>query len=136
MRASKRSRNYATQSPSHLYLRDDVKADIARSVRTFALTQFGGTCMMRAVTGNILLRELGLDAKLAVGAMLYRAGAEPIRDTMAYCHHNNVGRLIDGGLCGHVWNELDGDIIDFSCGEWLGEAALWQNFIPMVCRLV
>jgi len=53
-------------------VRDDVKADIAQSVRTFALTQFGGTCMMRAVTGNTLLRELGLDAKLAAGAMLSR----------------------------------------------------------------
>jgi len=49
---------------------------------------------------------------------------------MAYCHHNNVGRLIDGGLCGHVWNELDGDIIDFSSGDWLGEAALLAEFYP------
>jgi hypothetical protein len=30
----------------------------------------------------------------------------------------NKGQLINGGFVGHVWLELDGELIDFSCGDW------------------
>ena len=69
MRASKRSRNahlVANRADKPLILvptiPDDLKTDISSAVRAFTMVQVGGTCMTRALVGNSLLRECGLDA--------------------------------------------------------------------------
>ena len=50
--------------------------------------------------------------------MLYRAGADPIRDVLAFCGPHNAGQLLDGHFLGHIWLEMDDELIDFSCGDW------------------
>ena len=50
--------------------------------------------------------------------MMYRAGADPIRDVLAFCGPHNGGQLLDGHFLGHIWLEMDDELIDFSCGEW------------------
>ena len=65
-----------------------------------------------------------MDAKLAYGAMLYRAGYDPMADVVAYCGLYNIG-YVDNFMLGHLWTELGDDLIDFSCGDWHREAE-WQ----------
>jgi hypothetical protein len=109
MQARKRAPNARREQPSSEpvsrkpAIPDDLKHDIAFAVRTFRLITGAGTCLARAIAGKRLLRELGLDARLIPGSMLYRGGPHPVRDVVAYCH---VGRL-DDRLYGHVWNELE-----------------------------
>ena len=75
-----------------------------------------GTCIVRGLVGHKLMREIGLDPKLAYGAMLYRAGYDPMADVVAYCGQYNTG-YVDNFMLGHLWTELGDDLIDFSCGE-------------------
>ena len=123
MRASKRARNQRADTvqplpiPASIILPDDLKADIADTVRAFTYMQvMGGTCIVRGLVGHKLLREIGLDAKLAYGAMLYRAGYDPMADVVAYCGQYNTG-YVDNFMLGHLWTELGDDLIDFSCGD-------------------
>ena len=83
-----------------------------------------GTCIVRGLVGHKLMREIGLDAKLAYGAMLYRAGYDPMADVVAYCGQYNTG-YVDNFMLGHLWTELGDDLIDFSCGDWQREEE-WQ----------
>jgi hypothetical protein len=55
--------------------------------------------------------------------MLYRGGFDRYRDTLRFCLANNLGGYFQGYLCGHVWSELDGEIADFSCADWVEESA-------------
>jgi hypothetical protein len=102
------------------HIPDDLRADIAQSVRGIEFRGFGGgTCFFRAAIGTAFLQYLDLPAQLALGGMLYRAGPDPCRDVVAYCGEGNVGQLIPGvGWIGHYWTELHGEVVDFSCGDW------------------
>ena len=132
MRASKRARNQRANIVQSLPTRatitalpDDLKADIADAVRAFTYMQvMDGTCIVRGLVGHKLMREIGLDAKLAYGAMLYRAGYDPMADVVAYCGQYNTG-YVDNFMLGHLWTELGDDLIDFSCGDWQREEE-WQ----------
>ena len=126
MRSSKRSRN-ARPAPM---IPHELKYDIARAVRAFTMTQAGGTCMMRALTGNRLLNELGLPAHLVPGSVIYRAGPDPVADVVSYHGVGNVGYFTEGGLYGHVWNELRGEIVDLSTGDWRREGDLIVELFP------
>ena len=137
MRASKRSRNahlVANRADKPLIsvstIPDDLKTDISSAVRAFTMVQVGGTCITRALVGNSLLRECGLDAQLTSGSLIYRAGPDPVADVVAYCGMGNVGYSIDGGILGHVWNELGGEVIDFSTGDWRSEGDLIFKLYP------
>ena len=123
MRASKRARNQRADTvqplpiPASIILPDDLKADIADTVPAFTYMQvMGGTCIVRGLVGHKLLREIGLEAKLTYGAILYRAGSDPMADVVAYCGQYNTG-YVDNFVLGHLWTELGDDLIDFSCGE-------------------
>ena len=131
MRASKRARNQRADTvqplpiPASIILPDDLKADIADTVRAFTYMQvMGGTCIVRGLVGHKLLREIGLEAKLTYGAILYRAGSDPMADVVAYCGQYNTG-YVDNFVLGHLWTELGDDLIDFSCGDWQREEE-WQ----------
>ena len=117
MRASKRARNQRADTvqplpiPASIVLPDDLKADIADTVRAFTYMQvMGGTCIVRGLVGHKLLREIGLDAKLTHGAMLFRAGSDPMADVVAYCGLYNIG-YVDTFMLGHLWTELGDDLI-------------------------
>ena len=137
MRASRRSRN------AHLFARrvdqktttistipHELRHDIADAVRSFNMVQAGGTCLVRALTGNKLLNELGLAAVLVPGSAMYRAGTDPDADVVSYRGLGNVGYLTEDGMFGHVWNELGGEIIDFSTGDWRREGDLIVELYP------
>ena len=95
---------------------DDLKADIARSVRSIILG--GGNCFYRAVIGMELLRRLGIPTQLALGGLVYRAGPDPIRDVVSYCGPGNLGQMIGDDWVGHYWIQSGTDVIDFSVGDW------------------
>ena len=99
---------------------DDIKADICRVVRAiyFIDNAAGNRCAVRAAIGWLTLRLLGLAPRLYVGSMLYRAGPHPLRDVVSFCGYGNTGQLVDGGFAGHVWLEMDDELIDFTCGDW------------------
>ena len=59
------------------------------------------------------------DGGLHIGALLYRAGADPMRDIVAFCGPGNAGY----GNLFHSWIELDDHILDFSVGDWRSVAA-------------
>jgi hypothetical protein len=62
--------------------------------------------------------------------MLYRPGHDQVRDTMSYCGKRNTGYCVDGGMFGHIWNEVGNDLIDFSCGDWVHEAEMQVLLLP------
>jgi hypothetical protein len=98
---------------------DDIKVDICRVVRAIQFTGLdGGTCLFRAGVGYVVLRLLGWSPRLCVGGALYRAGPSAMRDVVAFCGPGNTGQMIHGGFLGHVWLEIDDELIDFSCGDW------------------
>jgi hypothetical protein len=97
----------------------DIKADIARCVRSFTWDSAGIDCLFRAVQGFYTLRLLGFEPSLEIGSILYRAGHDPARDVVAFhSPDNNSGTLVDGDFYGHFWLELFGEIIDFTSGDW------------------
>jgi hypothetical protein len=100
-----------------------VKGRIAAAVRSvqFPLS-LGGMCLYRVAAGMYVLKGLGLPAEVRVGSMLYRAGPDPIRDTLAFCGPGNIGcwPAMESGLMGHFWISLGDDIVDFSAGDWKG----------------
>ena len=74
----------------------------------------GGTCAMRAVTGQKAPALLGVRSHLVFGAMLYRAGPDEMADVIAFCGPNNRARQLDGQVLGHYWLEAGADLIDFT----------------------
>ena len=136
MKASRRMRNAPpdavvpateTGSLSYLAVPIDIRIDIAHVVRTFEFTGTdSGTCLARAALGNATLIECGLTPRLVAGGMLYRVGPHRRRDTIRFCLPDNRGgylALMDSTsyLIGHVWNEIGGEIGDFSAGDWQAE---------------
>ena len=98
---------------------DDIKADVARVVRSIKFTgTIGGDCVVRAGIGFVALGLLGFKPRFCVGGMLYRAGPDALGDTMAVCGPGNAGQMIDGHFIGHVWLGLDDELVDFSCADW------------------
>jgi hypothetical protein len=98
---------------------DDIKADIARVVRSIKFTgSIGGDCVLRAGIGYVALGLLGFRPQFCVGRLLFGAGPGPLRDTLAFCGPGNGGQMIDVHFIGHVRLELAGELIDFSCGDW------------------
>jgi hypothetical protein len=134
MRASKRRRN-APRDADHLVLQvvsrpavpTDIKFDIASVVRTFDFSGADwGTCLARAALGNATLIECGLTPRLMAGGLLYRVGPHRRRDAIRFCLPDNRGGYLapmDGAsyMIGHVWNEVGGEIADFSAGDWQAE---------------
>lgn len=113
-----------------MQLPQELRDDIAAAVRAVNVTQIGGTCGVRAAIGHAVLRKIGLPAEMVFGSVLYRAGPDSFRDVMAYRDHDNLGRLHEWGMQGHVWLEWDGDLIDFSVGNWVKEAEILQMADP------
>jgi hypothetical protein len=97
----------------------DIKADIARCVRAITWDTAAQDCSMRASLGKWVLWLLGFEAELTAGSLLFRAGFDPTRDVCAFHGPNNTG-IVDrnGFLLGHIWLEMDGEIIDFTSGDW------------------
>jgi hypothetical protein len=133
MRASKRSRNARTAdltsavepvSTAYPVFPTGIKIDIAHVVRTFEFSGADwGTCLARAAVGNATLIECGLTPRLLAGGMLYRVGPRRRRDTIRFCLPDNRGGYLDpmdntSYLIGHVWNEVSGEIADFSADDW------------------
>jgi hypothetical protein len=48
--------------------------------------------------------------------VLYRAGPTAFGDTIALREQGNTGQIVDGHFVGHVWLEMDGELIDFTAG--------------------
>jgi len=106
-----------------LALPDDIKISIADIVRHFEFTvQDCGSCVARALIGDATFRTCGLSSRVVAGGMLYRAGHDPMRDTIRFCLMNQMGGYLHGKLVGHVWNEIDAEIADFSSGDWVNES--------------
>ena len=98
---------------------DDIKADICRVVRSIQFTGLAaGACAFRAGVAYLALRLLGWTPHFCVGGVLYRAGPDAMRDTMAFCGQGNAGQMVYGHFVGHVWLEMEGELIDFTCGDW------------------
>ena len=134
MRASKRRRNARPDADHSVFqvvsrpaVPTDIKIDIAHVVRTFEFCGADwGTCLARAALGNATLIECGLTPRLVAGGMLYRVGPHRRRDTIRFCLPDNRGGYLapmDSAsyLIGHVWNEIGGEIADFSAGDWQAE---------------
>jgi hypothetical protein len=96
------------------------KADIARVVRSIDFVTGSGTCFSRAITGGAVLSQLGIDAKMAVGSMLYRAGPDELADTLAFCGPGNAAFFNPEGHgdASHIWLTVGNDLVDFSVGDW------------------
>ena len=83
------------------------------------------------------LTRLDLDPTVKLGGVLFRAGHDPHRDVVAFCGPGNRGTtMCDGGMHGHVWLEVYGDYIDFSCDDWkrLFKADDGLGQVRWVCR--
>ena len=94
------------------------RADIARLVCSVDFVSRGGTCAMRAVTGQTALALLGVRSRIVFGAMLYRAGPDELADTVAFCGPDNRALRLDRKVLGHYWLEAGPELIDFSVGDW------------------
>ena len=97
----------------------ELKCDIAGVVRAFEFVNAadgylpGGNCMLRARIGHAVLTECGISSRVVCGALLYRVGKHRIRDMLRYCLPDNTGGYYEGYACGHLWIEVDDDIVDF-----------------------
>jgi hypothetical protein len=114
------SQQCSKPQPGVLIIPDDLRADIAASIRSFhMMSDEGGLCMFRTVIGYRFLCHLGIPARIAFGGMVYRVGPHPERDVVSFCGPGNVGQLHpDGGMLGHCWIENGDDVLDFSVGDW------------------
>jgi hypothetical protein len=75
-------------TPATIIVPDDLKTDIATSVRSIEFTvpgAVGGQCLQRTCVGYVLLRELGWRCEIALGGMVYRVGPDPSRQTFSGC---------------------------------------------------
>ena len=122
-KAAKLPRRHKQPDARHIIIPDDLRRDIAYTVRDAELDidAPGGMCFYRAIIGREFLRLLGIAGDLCLGGMVYRAGPNPERDLVEFCGPGRVGQVIDGKLIGHYWLEHGRDIIDFSAGDWRGD---------------
>ena len=94
---------------------NDLHFAIATLVRTLEFADCrGGICYFRSLTGSIVLDRFGIDHKIVLGSLLYRAGRKPW-DILMFAGEDNRGH--HPGLF-HSWIETDTDLIDFSPGDW------------------
>lgn len=124
-KCKKRHQRLPQNKPVAVTIPDDLRADIAASIRGIKFSVggddlcLGGLCLYRAVIGFEFLRLLAIPARLALGGMVYRVGPDSQRDVVSYCGEGNVGRLCeDGGFLGHCWLESGDEVVDFSVGDW------------------
>lgn len=96
----------------------DVRADIAKAVRTINVSLEGGTCFFRQTVAAAAFYYLGISYERRFGSMLYRAGPDPDWDVVAFCSYYNAGAITPTGFLGHAWIESDEDLIDFTVGDW------------------
>jgi hypothetical protein len=112
----------AASNTSAIILPDDIKRDIAKTVRSidWALSDgtIGGMCFFRAMSGWFTLKQLELPATPALGGMIYRAGTDERRDVLSFCGPDNIGTIGRRGLLAHYFIVSDNDIVDFSVGDW------------------
>jgi hypothetical protein len=110
----------------------DIRTDIARAVRSVR-PELQGYCWFRQTLGQHALAMLGIRTQLVIGSMLYRAGPDPLYDTLTYTSgrdnagwFGNEGTLFDpiteagphATLAGHCWLETDdGELIDLTPGD-------------------
>jgi hypothetical protein len=89
----------------------------------------GGLCLLRCLSGEAALVTLGITGyRLVIGGLLYRAGPDPLRDTVGFADEKGRGNFLpDGTFFGHTWLQAGESIIDFSCGDWQGDAAAAQK---------
>lgn len=102
-------------------LPDDIKRDIAAVAQAVELVTTGGICHFRAITGMFALALAGIEhrhVERSIGGVIFRAGPDERRDSVAYCGPNNVGCIIDGAFLGHTWLRVAGELVDFSVGDW------------------
>jgi hypothetical protein len=111
---------------------DDIKADIARVVRSINSSARSAASLLGAVIGFITLGPLGFKPQFCVGGMLYRAGPDRLRDTVPFRGPGNAGRLIDGQFVGHVWLRLDDELVDWPHLDPRGELPVAGIELPPV----
>jgi hypothetical protein len=81
----------------------------------------GGNCLWRTLSGQAALLAIGIKTQIAAGGMLYRAGHDPVLDTVGFAGLDFCGTVLPNGrLLGHFWlvTEQEGTLIDFSPGDW------------------
>jgi hypothetical protein len=104
-------------------LPDGIKVSIADIVRHFEFTgRDCGTCVPRAMIADSVFRTLGITSRMVAGGLLVRVGYDVDRDTLRFALPNNLGGYYRDTLIGHVWNEVGGEIADFSSGDWVAES--------------
>ena len=78
-----------------------------------------GHCLQRSLLAIEVLRRSGVDCQLEIGSMLYRVGPDPVRDVVACCGPDNIGKIVnDDCALYHAWVSVGGYIADFSVHEW------------------
>ena len=100
---------------------------VAAAVRGVSMTMLGGTCWFRATIGAMALAHLGMRPQRMMGGMIFRAGPDERLDTVPFCGPSNHAQWIGDRPLFHVWLEVDGDIIDFSCGDWKSQELLVEE---------
>jgi hypothetical protein len=96
---------------------EELRDDIAAAVQSLTIPT-GGPCFLRTFLGELVFQTLGVYPTIYAGAMLYRAGPDAYKDTVAFCSYGNIADLVDGGLVGHLWLEVGNDYVDFSPIDW------------------
>jgi len=105
----------------------DIKAwrdQIAAAVRSVSFWADGGTCALRMAMGHLALTHLGLKPRPVIGGMVFRAGPDEMMDTVPFCGGSNYAEIVNGRPLFHMWLDVDGDIVDFSCGDWEAQESL------------
>jgi hypothetical protein len=69
-----------------------------------------------------VFKTLGIASRMVAGSLLFRVGYDVDRDTLRFAMPNNRGGYYRDMLIGHVWNEVGGEIADFSAGDWVAES--------------
>ena len=126
MAEEKRRKAAGTYPTSEFFsgLPDRLKADIATVVQSVQVpNEDGGTCVLRAHLGMIVLNTLKLDLIMCFGSMLFRAGSHPVRDLVAFCKGDNDVGYVGDALFGHLWIEVGADLVEFSTNDWGRQAA-------------
>jgi hypothetical protein len=83
-----RQQQAGTQQTAIFAVPEDLKIDIAKTVRTVDWRQVipdGGLCFWRNMTGVYVLTELDIPARLQSGGMIFRTGPDEVRDALAFC---------------------------------------------------
>jgi len=97
----------------------DLQDDIANAARAVTMVPTeGGYCVAINQLGYVVLRSCGLEPVMAMGSLIYRVGLDPVRDVVCFSGPGGAGCMHGSTLLGHLWLEMDGDIIDFSSGDW------------------